>query len=149
MRAFRKIEEKYRQKGYHFVVVTPRLTGSQPGLASLVLDVDEGTKLRIRDITINGNDNVRTGNRLWGLKSQLKNNQEWWWFSFISDAGVYNQQMIADDIRAMEQYYKNRGYYRVSISEPQVTLNRPDEPGESSTLSIAFDIDEGRRLYSG
>ena len=138
-----KLEEKYRQKGYHFVVVTPRLTGAQPGIASLIFDIDEGTKLRIRDITITGNENLNTGNRMWGLKSQLKNNQEWWWFSFISDAGIYKEQLLSDDIKAIEKYYKDRGYLRVAVSEPKVTLNRPDDPGETATLSIAIDINEG------
>lgn len=138
-----KIEQKYRDKGYHFAVVTPRLVSTQIGLATLVFDIDEGTKLKIREITINGNDNISTGTRLWGLKSRIKKNQEWWWLSFITDSGIYRDEDLKEDIKALEHYYKNRGYLRVSISEPRITLNRPEKPGETASLSIAFDIDEG------
>ncbi len=138
-----KIEQKYRDKGFNFAVVTPRLTPAQLGLASLIFDVDEGTKLKIREVTIRGNQNISTGTRLWGLKSKIKKNQKWWWLSFITDSGVFKEEEIKEDIKGLEQYYKNRGYLRVSITEPQITLNRPEKPGASASLSISYDIDEG------
>jgi outer membrane protein insertion porin family len=137
------IEEKYRDKGYHFVTVSPRLTTPRAGLSSLVLDIDEGTKLRIREVNIVGNKNINTGNRLWGLKSQLENNQEWWWLSFITEAGKFRENKLHEDIQAIEEYYKNRGYLRVSVSEPVVTLNPPSRPGKPASLSLTIEIDEG------
>ncbi|MGB3976514.1 MAG: outer membrane protein assembly factor BamA [bacterium] len=138
-----KIEQKYRDKGFNFAVVTPRLTPTQLGLATLIFDIDEGTKLKIREVTIKGNKNISTGTRLWGLKSKIKKNQKWWWLSFITDSGIFKEEELKEDIKGLEQYYKNRGYLRVSISEPKITLNRPEKPGSSASLSIAYEVDEG------
>ncbi len=137
------IENKYRDRGYHFVTVSPRLTSPQAAVSSLVLDIDEGTRLRIRDVNIKGNENIRTGNRMWGLKAQLKNNQEWWWLSFITEAGRFREDKLDEDIRALEKYYKNRGFLRVSVSEPEITMNPPSRPGRPASLSLTFEIDEG------
>ncbi|MCD4655367.1 outer membrane protein assembly factor BamA [bacterium] len=138
-----KMEEKYREKGYHFVIITPRISGSQIGLASLVFDVDEGTKLKIRDIVINGNEEISDGTRFWGLKSRFKENQEWWWLSFISDSGIFREDLLIDDVKSLEKYYRDRGYLRVAISEPVLTLNRPDDPNESASLTLKVDVEEG------
>lgn len=144
-----KLEEKYRGKGFHFVVITPRLSGSQPGLASIVFDIDEGNKLKIGDVIINGNENLYEGNRFWGIKAQMKENQEWWWFSFINDSGILKEDLLTDDLKAIEKYYKDRGYLRVAVSEPELKLNRPDGIEENATLDIIINIEEGEIYQLG
>lgn len=138
-----KMEQKYLEKGYNFVVITPRLTGTQKGLASLVFDIDEGTRLKIKEIRIEGNEAISDGTRFWGLKSQFEENQEWWWLSFISNSGVYRENLLVDDIKAVEKYYKDRGYLRVAVAEPEVQLNKPEDPSDPSTLTLSIRVDEG------
>ncbi|MBN1295202.1 outer membrane protein assembly factor BamA [bacterium] len=137
------MQQKYREKGYNFVTISPRLTASQPGIAALVFDIDEGSQLRINRIRIEGNDALSAGNRFWGIKSQFKENQEWWWLSFITDSGVFREELLHDDIRAIEKFYKDRGYLRVAVSEPKLTLNPTETPSESATLDMTVHIDEG------
>lgn len=144
-----KIIAKYLEKGYNYAFVTPRISSSGSGSASLIFAVDEGTKVRIEEIEFVGNKAIKSGNRLFGLKSHLKENREHWWMSWLTSGGKFKEDLLRDDLKAVEEYYKNQGFLRVSVGEPKIVIKKPDislqESGKKPKISvrITIPIDEG------
>ncbi len=144
-----KIIAKYLEKGYNYAFVTPRLTPAGSGSASLILAVDEGTKVRIEQINFTGNSKIDDGNRLFGLKAQLKENREHWWMSWLTSGGKFKEDLLRDDLKKVEEYYKNHGFLRISVGEPKIVVNKPDislsDSGKKPriTVSITIPIVEG------
>ncbi len=147
------IEEKYREKGYQYVLVSPRLTSSQEGVASLIFAVDEGLKVRVKEIKFIGNHSLTDGTRLWGLRQRMKKNRTYQFFSWVTNGGYLKQDFMEEDIAALEEYYKNKGFLQVSISKPEIIKEEPLTSFFSSKMkqyvTIVIRIDEGAVYHLG
>ncbi|MBN1355628.1 outer membrane protein assembly factor BamA [bacterium] len=120
-----KIQAKYLERGYNYAFITPRLTETQTDTASLLFAIDEGTKVYIEEIEFIGNERFIDGTRFWGLRSKMKENREKWWMSFLTSSGKFQPDLIQDDLKAIEEYYKSNGYLNVSLGEPKVRITPP------------------------
>jgi outer membrane protein insertion porin family len=120
-----KIQAKYRERGFNYAFITPRLTSGRPGSAALLFSIDEGTKVWIDKIIFKGNESITAGNRFWGLRSKMEENKEKWFVSFITSSGKFQADLLKDDLRAVEEYYKSRGYLNASVGEPKIEVSPP------------------------
>lgn len=130
-RAKRDIERSYRQKGYYLTSVEidePEL--AQRGL--LIFRIVEGPRVRIREIVFEGAGSFPYRRLLAEVRTRSH--------LFLLRAGVLDEDVLSDDVAALDRFYKDRGYLEVRVDR-MIELS-PD----SREARVRFLIAEGRRF---
>ncbi|MCU0795902.1 MAG: outer membrane protein assembly factor BamA [Akkermansiaceae bacterium] len=143
LEARQNIEQHYMDSGYPDVNITHRIQPSPSGNGSeLIFVIDEGAKNEIRDIRFEGNTvfDDRT------LRRQMKVKEKGL-FAFITKSGRFEVEQLDEDVEAVLDYYRTKGYLRASSSGPRreavgdgrVDLVIPISEGEKYTVKgVAF-----------
>jgi outer membrane protein insertion porin family len=134
-----KIISFYQSEGYWHASVIPVIRELSEDAVSLTFQIDEGKKVVIKDITIEGNEAVTDKK----IKKVMKT-KEWWIFSFITGSGIYNRDILRADIERIRELYNSKGYIYVVISEPEITFNP-----EKTKLFIKITVSEGDQYTTG
>jgi outer membrane protein insertion porin family len=141
------IRDLLAEKGYQFATVRHEVKPMPggPKLVHLTFVMDEGPKVRIRDIEFVGNEKVGDG----ALKRQMKTNKEQWLFSFITGRGTYNEAAFEEDAERAAEYYRNEGYIAARIGQPE--LKYLDDSGDKKTryIQLRIPVQEGERYKVG
>ncbi len=129
-RAVEKIKNLYRAKGNYMIEVEVDETRLiDTGI--LIFRIVEGPRVRIRDIVFSGNDRFATNQ----LGAQIKT-KPW---VFIFSTGNLDQDMLIDDVAALDKFYKERGFIDVRVDK-RVEIS---ESGKEA--KVVFVISEGRQ----
>lgn len=129
-RACRRLEEKYREKGYYNVLVTVDEYELQEN--NIVLfKVREGDKTRITEVRFEGNVSFTPRE----LDTTVKT-EEAWLFNFF-DRGRIDSDQLSDDVAALVTFYRDNGYLDVRCDR----VITPSRDGKEAI--ITFIIDEG------
>ena len=132
--ARRNIQDHYRGFGYPDVTVTHRIQPTNtPGTAELILIVDEGARSEVRKIRFEGNHSIPSH----VLRNQMKTKQKGW-FSFFTKSGRIDNIKLDEDLDRVLDYYRDRGYLRVSA-----TIGRA--PLDDGREDLVITINEGAR----
>lgn len=127
-----KILEEYRKKGFYLAKVDQRVEMRQSGTsAALIILVDEGKKLYIEEVRIEGVSQLDEDD----VKGQLLLTERGM-FSWISGTGVLKEELIERDSSAITAYYLDRGFLDITVAAPKIDYK---EDG----ISITFPIHEG------
>jgi outer membrane protein insertion porin family len=117
---------------------------------SLVFDVNEGKRVRVKEIEFVG---ARDGFSQGRLRGAMKLVKEAGLFSNFSSKDIYFKDKLADDIERVRYFLGTKGYLQAKLGEPQVTeagkvssglplpLFRKSGPG----LKISIPVEVGRR----
>ncbi len=128
------IEKAYQDEGYSQAKVNPVAETDASGDGKgIVINIDEGIRVKVRNISFTGNDNY-TGK---DLRSQVKLKPA----GFLRK-GRYQREKITEDLSRLESFYHNNGYKdaRVSLDDPLFSENGLD-------VEVRFSVDEGKRYY--
>lgn len=126
-----KIVIFYKDKGYadckveQSQVYDEKLKG-----AKLTFFVTEGKKITIKKVEVAGTKEIKPKTIL-GLMKTKKNKP-------------YKEEFIVADKEAIISYYKNHGYLRMELEEPQISYN-----DERTEMNIVFNIKEGIKFTIG
>lgn len=127
-----KILGEYRKKGFYLAKVDQRIDMRQGGTtAALTILVEEGKKLYIKDVRIEGASSLDEGE----IKDQLLLSERSL-ISFFTGTGVLKEELIERDSSAITAYYLDRGYMDVTIAAPRIDF-------EEDGIAITFPIYEG------
>lgn len=129
-----KIAELYRKEGYYLAKADYRLEDRQGGRgAVLVIRVDEGNKLYIREVKVDGLEKMDRGDldKYMALKSRGI-------FSWLTGTGVLKEEYLERDANAIAAYALNEGYVDVQVGAPVVDYK---EDG----IYVTFPVHEGER----
>ncbi|MBK1882118.1 outer membrane protein assembly factor BamA [Luteolibacter pohnpeiensis] len=138
LEARRNIEKYYQGYGYPDVTVTHRFQpSSEPGSSDLIFVIDEGLKNEIRHIRFEGNKAFTTPE----LKKEMKVKEKGW-FSWLTKSGRFESSKLGDDVEAVLDYYRSKGYLRASspgirrepVGDGRVDLIIPINEGEKYTV---------------
>lgn len=135
------------EKGHQFAEVTSRveeLPGG-PKLVRVAFDVDEGPKVKVRDIEFIGNEQVSDG----ALKRRMKGTKEHWFLSWITGRGTYQETKFEEDAEAVEQYYREQGFIRARVGTPEVRVLEDSSDGETRWIQLRIPVTEGPRYRVG
>jgi len=136
--ARRKIQDHYRGFGYADVTVTHRIQPTAAeGSAELVLVVEEGSRAEVRKIRFAGNTSFASH----VLRNQMKTKQKGW-FSFFTKSGRIDNEKLDTDVERVLDYYRDRGYLRVSAD-----LSRA--PLDDGRVDLVINISEGAKYTVG
>lgn len=134
-----KLKKLYQDKGYYFVKISHKVEPikDKPNDYQLVLNIEEGEKIRIEKIKINGVTNFTPKK----IKKEMETKEKWF-LSWLTGSGVYKADELKDDFERIKEFYGNEGFISAKVIGHKVYLNE-DKDG----LIVEIDIDEGKRFF--
>ncbi|WP_321403175.1 outer membrane protein assembly factor BamA [Maridesulfovibrio sp.] len=130
------LREMYRKEGYYNAKVDYKLEG-EGAQARLNLNIDEGKKLYIEGIKIEGAKQLDPDE----IKEQLALTERGW-LSWFTKTGVLKEELLERDAAAILAYYGNRGFIDAKVGEPELDIK---EDG----IYVTFKVSEGDRYKVG
>ena len=137
------VKTMYSEKGFQFATVTPStkpVAGGQK-LVHLSFNIDQGPKVKIREVIFDGNEQVSDGD----LRGQLKVNKARGFTSFIGGGGTYQETKFAEDAAALERYFREKGYVFAKVGQPQIEPLEDSADGKTRWVRLRIPVDERAR----
>jgi outer membrane protein insertion porin family len=144
------IEEMYREKGYRFAEARHRLEELGPNERRLVFSVDEGDRVRIRDISFPGAEVFGE----WRLRWAMKKTKETGPIIRLLKRDIYNPATFQEDLENLRKVYRAAGYKNVAIGEPKIEVRAKNPAARTAKeqkrrLFLEIPIEEGERWRLG
>jgi outer membrane protein insertion porin family len=128
-----KIHDLYVEKGYYLATVDYEVRPVDDAEVDVWFVVDERSKVEIREISFVGNEKVSDA-ELRGIISTSTGGA----LSFLTDGGIFQEEVFERDILMITAYYYDRGFINVKIGTPQIQLSR-----DKRYMYLSIPIDEG------
>lgn len=134
-----RIRRAYLRQGYHFVEVSHVLGGEGARRREMIFEINEGPKVYVKKVSIEGNDSIKdegvliwkkTLKKLARLETKGRGLFAWW-------GHRYDEQVVAADAIALADVYRDRGFQDVVV-DPEITFTK-----DRSGVFIKYIIDEG------
>ena len=132
------IKNLLQEVGYYFSSVELLKKENSNNTIDLVFDIDLGKKAFIKEIVFIGDKKYKKRK----LLNVITSEEDKFW-KFISSKRLLNKQRIELDKRLLLNFYKNQGYYNVSILDETVKYD------ENQNFNIVFNIESGSKFYFG
>jgi outer membrane protein insertion porin family len=144
------IEELYAEKGYRFAQAQYHIEDVGNNEKKILFTVDEGDRVRIADISFDGNHVFHDLH----LKWVMKNVKESGIISRIAKKDVYDPAKLQEDLEKVRDVYRHAGYKNVVIGDPKVEVRalHPEAKlakDQKRRMFISIPIEEGERWKFG
>ncbi|OFW06080.1 MAG: outer membrane protein assembly factor BamA [Acidobacteria bacterium RIFCSPLOWO2_02_FULL_68_18] len=117
-----------------------------PKLVNVTFNISEGPKLKIRDIEFIGN----TARSDRSLRKKMKENKEPNpFFGWITRGGTYKEDKYEADADLVQAYYRQEGYVRAQIGQPEVRVLQNSGDGKTRWIQLRIPVTEGPRYRVG
>lgn len=136
-RDVKTIEGMYEDKNYHSASVDYEIKQVDENRSDLEFIIEEGKKTRIKEISIEGNNDFSDKE----LKKIMKTSEKGF-FSWLTSSGDLEMQKLDQDVQRLESHYQNRGYAEARVAEPDIRY-------EGDWIYITIKIHEGPRFNLG
>jgi outer membrane protein insertion porin family len=132
------IDSLYKKKGYYLATVTARKVDQPDGSVRTVFEINEGRRVAISRIIINGNRRFSAGQIADHMKTAAEG---FFWFK----KGEYKEDAVDRDVREnLPDFYAQRGYQDFRVVRD--TLAVAEGTGKATLM---LDVDEGPRYRVG
>lgn len=118
------------------IVSVPDSVGSNR--VNLNINIDKGERIKIRDISFDGNDIFGDGK----LRSKLKKTKKKFPIRFWKKSKLIESE-YQEDKENLISFYKEKGYRDARIEFDTILIN------DEKTIDLKLNIDEGNRYYFG
>ncbi len=136
-----KIRGVYHEKGYFKVNLATRLERLNAQQYALTVVIEESPRIYITDIRVKGAHVISE------LEiKRLMRSGEVDCFDWMTDSGVFDEAKINSDLQVITSDYLAKGYLRVFIEKPKITLIRNPE---FSRMVVVLSITEGAQYFTG
>ena len=133
----RKLRELCEEKGYLLAdIIVEIKPGTAEGLSNLLVRVDEGTKVKIKEIIFNGNEAIPDKK----LRKKLKNTKQKAWFR----SGEFHRDKFEEDLKVMISHYREKGYRDAEVLGDSIWYTE-----DRKRMFLRIDITEGPLYYFG
>ena len=132
-----KVRKLYNDQGYVNAAVDYSVSVEENNQAVVALDIVEGGRLLIKKISFEGNKAFSEGE----LRDQIATKEEWM-FSFITNRGVLDRDMLTNDVAILSNHYNDHGYVEHKIDDPVILRARDG-------LEVVFRVHEGPQYRVG
>ncbi len=133
----REARKFYTSEGYPDATIEYELKTKADATAILEYTINEGKKVRIEEIRLEG-VHAFSKRKLRRLMTTRKK----WMFSFLTGAGLLNQDELASDVDRLRAFYYDHGYIHARVDEPIV-----ERVGDG--LVVTMKIEEGPQFSVG
>lgn len=135
----KKVKKLYTDQGYYLAEISAVTEVLPDSGIKVTLKITEKDKILIKTIKFEGNK-VLSARK---LKGAMETGEKWF-LSWITDAGMYKEEVLKNDVMLIADLYYNIGYVNVKVGEPKVEL-LPDK----SALIVSIGITEGDQYRVG
>lgn len=136
-RTIERIDSLYESEGYYLARIRPE-TSVVNGKVKLVFSVDEGRRLAISGVRVNGNSHLTDGQVVKAMKTRPEG---FWWFR----KGEFDEDKFAVDLaERVPKLYAQRGYVDFEITRDTLIVDRERGKG-----LIELSVAEGPRYKVG
>lgn len=123
-----KIIQLYDEKGFSYTTVrSEEIINIDTNQMTIIFLINEGKKVTVNKIEIIGNKNLSKRKILSTIETKRKK--------------PFKESKLNEDIKKIEQLYKNNGFYDIYISTPIIKLD-----DEKQKVDITLNISEGNRF---
>jgi outer membrane protein insertion porin family len=136
-----RIEAQYQAKGYYQAKVDYTLEPQGEGSVGVNFDVNEGKKLKLREVEFRGNKAL-SDRQLHGVMQTKVWTLTSWVTQMWDNSGLYAEPLFYQDLDKIQRLYMDQGYIRVQVGEPDVAVS--DEG-----IKVTVDISEGPQYRVG
>tara|TARA_E500000178_G_scaffold194460_1_gene192449 strand:- start:1689 stop:3917 length:2229 start_codon:yes stop_codon:yes gene_type:complete len=126
-----KIKSSLNNSGYYFNDVEVSIKTNSNNTIDLIYDINLGEKALIRNITFTGDKFYKDKK----LKNIIVSEESKFW-KFISNKKYLNPDQINLDLRLLENFYLNKGFYNVSIKHSSAIFN-------DNYFNLVYNIEAG------
>ncbi len=135
------------EKGFLDSTVTHAITPVTGGTktVNLTFTITEGPKYKIRKIDFVGNKDVSDRK----LRGKMKDTKAMAMWSFITQRGTYKEDKYAEDAEKVVGYYRDNGYLRVRVDNPEVKTLLDTKDGKTRYVELRIPVTEGPRYKVG
>ena len=134
----RIVEKYFKEKGYYNIDVKAlqRDDPEQPNFVILDVNIERKSKIKISEIVINGNQEIREGK----LKAAMKKTKEKSLVNFFKSAKYIEANYEEDKYNLLDKY-NELGYRDASVLSDSVVQVAPNR------VKIYIDVEEGNKYY--
>lgn len=127
----------YLEKGYRLATLEPKRgePDAKTGRIPLTWKIEEGAKVRVRDIKVVGNKEISRSDLLDAMETKEKR----WWRS-----ALFYEDTLSNDLQKIHDLYREQGFLDAKVDSHSVFYS---PSGKRLDVNIA--ITEGRRYYRG
>ena len=131
-----ELTRMYQEAGLMSAQITSEVTKQDRNQVGVVIKVDEGKAVKVRNISIDGNTHVSD----YALRTvmDLDTNGILSWYTKDS---LYSEDRLKADIENIRAYYYDRGYLEFDVTDVKVAPAEGKNPG----VAIALTVKEGEQ----
>jgi outer membrane protein insertion porin family len=113
---------------------------------NVVFHITEGPQVKIASVDFEGNKAISDGK----LASKMKDNKgPNRWLGWIAGPGTYKESKFADDAEKVVEYYRERGYVKAEVGQPQLRVIEDSSDGQKRYVQLEIPVTEGPRYKLG
>ncbi|MGO8763367.1 MAG: outer membrane protein assembly factor BamA [Desulfobaccales bacterium] len=133
-----KVQQAYREKGYYEAKISYELVPISEHEVDLVLNVNEGGKMAIKDIEFEGNKAFSSKE----LRKVMETKERGFFapVAWITGAGKLNRDVLERDLEKVAAFYYNHGYIKAKVGEPKVDI-------KGDWIYITIPVQEGPEYH--
>ena len=143
------LKEMMAEKGFTNADITHKTTAvaGGPKLVNVTFTIGEGPKLRIRSIDFIGNQAFGDGT----LARKMKDNKAKKGLIFMTlfRSATYKEDKYEDDAEKVAAYYREKGYVRARVGNPEVKVLEDEKDGKTRWIELRIPVTEGPRYRVG
>jgi outer membrane protein insertion porin family len=135
------IENKYKKDGFYNTKVNVAVTEDTSTInhVNMVVNISKGKKIKIDNITIDGNNEVSDKKIRKAMKNTKEKNP-----IRIFKSSKYIKDKYKEDLVSIIDNYKEKGYRDARILSDSVVLDK-----QKNRLNINIKVEEGKKYYFG
>jgi outer membrane protein insertion porin family len=135
------VKRLYEKKGFSAAAVDSQLeVNPDTNQAVLRVIVDEGSKVRIRDIRVVGNESLKAGDIIKRMKTKKMS-----WFGWFN-SGYLKEEDLEEDVERIKDYYDENGFSDAEVSTEIDVIESGAGKGE---MVLKVIVKEGRKYLVG
>ncbi len=136
--ALKKLNTYYFESRFPDTKITYEFQRTErAGFVDVIFNIVEGKKANIINIDFVGNDKISSAELREVMKTKEKG-----WATWFTKSGRIDREVIEDDLAAIVNHYRNKGYLRAKLDKVQYFDSGNEE---EQKLSMKITLTEGRR----
>ena len=125
-----------KTSGFYFAKIKLEKLENDNNTVSLIYNIDLGKRAKIRKIKFIGNKKYKN-RKLFRI---IASEEDKFW-KFISSKKLLDQSRIALDVRLLENYYRNKGFYNVKVDSSFAEFL------DDGMFDLTFNINSGEKFF--
>ena len=131
--------EYYQKKGYWEIQVDYEKRVSElSGRGSVVFNINEGPKIKIRDIVFHGADDFTQKEMRKAMETKRL-----WWLAWLTGDGKLKREVLEDDRERVREFFRNEGFLDVELEDLAIDYITP------TRVVLNLYISQGQKYQTG